>query len=289
MEQNQRPSNDLIEKFIRSQVVNRGLDERTEKAYRLDLELFYQWMDVGKNDRVDDTETDLEERQKRYLDYLFKEKGLRYSTICRKRRVLSYYRIYLAKQGILEDRKAQRQHQAFCISKTENLSVTDSEKNTLTKKEIDKFFQAIDQEYSELESDFRKRVCLRDQVMMKLLFYHGIEISELLRLKVTDYDRRTKMLGISGKKGKNRSVYLFSKELQQQMSLWLDEHIYFEREEVYRNQLFLSKLGKPISMKMIIIIFDKYRIRAGIQKESTPKDLKNSLGRYAEEMVRELG
>jgi len=51
----------------------------------------------------------------------------------------------------------------------------------------------------------------------------------------------------------------------------------------------LSKLGKPLSMKMVINIFDKYRVMAGIKKVCKPKDLKNSLGRYAEEMVRELG
>jgi hypothetical protein len=53
--------------------------------------------------------------------------------------------------------------------------------------------------------------------------------------------------------------------------------------------MFLSKLGKPLSMKMVINIFDKYREMAGIEKVCKPKDLKNSLGRYAEELVREQG
>ena len=53
--------------------------------------------------------------------------------------------------------------------------------------------------------------------------------------------------------------------------------------------MFLSKLGKPLSMKMVTNIFDKYRVLAGIEKECTPKDLKKSLGRYGEEMVRERG
>ena len=53
--------------------------------------------------------------------------------------------------------------------------------------------------------------------------------------------------------------------------------------------MFLSKLGKPLSMKMVTNIFDKYRVLAGIEKECTPKDLKNSLRRYGEGMVRERG
>lgn len=68
----------------------------------------------------------------------------------------------------------------------------------------------------------------------------------------------------------------------------LNEHEYFEQDEQYSNRLFLSKLGRPLSMKMVINIFDKYRVMAEIEKEVTPKDLKNSLERYAVEMVREI-
>ena len=40
-------------------------------------------------------------------------------------------------------------------------------------------------------------------------------------------------------------------------------------------------------MKMITNIFDKYRELAGIEKEATPKDLKGSMKRYAEELMME--
>ena len=51
--------------------------------------------------------------------------------------------------------------------------------------------------------------------------------------------------------------------------------------------MFLSKLGRPLSMKMVILIFEKYRMLAGIEKEFTPKDLKNSLERYGIELAME--
>ena len=38
-------------------------------------------------------------------------------------------------------------------------------------------------------------------------------------------------------------------------------------------------------MKMVINIFDKYRVMAGIEKEVTPKDLKNSMTQYAKELM----
>lgn len=350
-----------IERFINTQVVSRGLDERTAKAYRLDLEQFYLWLGVqgedgnrqfdqvltavgtadkqpfltvnlgktaggekqaglgrqtesgeqiglgeqtelGKRTRLgkqaelgkpiglgeqaelrkqaDPEKGKFAEWMEAYLKYLAEEKKLRFSTVSRKQRVFRYYLSYLASQGIVKEYRPLKQVKR----PKEGLG-----SEYLTKKEIDLFFQAIQQEYKELDSDFRRRVCLRDQVMMELLFYHRIEISELLRLEVSDYNPRTAVLTVPRKREKERMVYLFSKALQGQMARWLEEHEYFEHDGAYRNRMFLSKLGKPLSMKMVVNIFDKYRVRAGIEKMCTPKDLKNSLGRYAEEVVREMG
>ena len=316
-----------IDDFISTQVISRGLDERTAKAYRMDLEKFYFWLEHGTKveevaevgseapsqppgtgnsaDRVVDlveseviiesrpdsrdwmrTEellvirSNWEEQMEAYLDYLSDEKGLRYSTLYRKQRVFGYYLAYLVSQRVLSHCRPLRP-----VRQPQKATVD----TLLTKREVEAFFQAIDREYEDLDSDFRRRVCLRDQVMMELLFYHGLEISELLRLEVSDYNPKTFTLAIRRKREKDRTVYLFSRALQRQMAQWLSEHIYFEHGGVYHNRMFLSKLGKPLSMKMIINIFDKYRGMAGIEKECKPKDLKNSLGRYAEELVREQG
>ena len=299
---------DMTEGFIRTQVINRGLDERTEKAYRLDLEKFYIWLESdeegcqaagqGRSQLAGQERSQLagqergrmsgqesyfcsvSDKMEDYLNYLSIEKGLRHSTICRKQRVLGYFLAYLASQGILEQYHPLKPVPPAKESPTDML---------LTKKEVEVFFHAISREYEELDSDFRKRVCIRDQVMMKLLFYHGIEVSELLRLELPDFNWKTGFLAIRGKRGKNRSVYLFSKELREQMEQWIAVHEYFEHETAYQNRMFLSKMGKPLSMKMVINIFDKYRVLAGIEKECKPKDLKNSLGRYAEELVWEMG
>lgn len=285
-----------IEEFIHSRVIGRGLDERTVKAYRMDLEHFYLWMDPKADEQR------YPERMEAYLKYLSEVKGLRSSTVNRKQRVFRYYLSYLISQGVVTDNvddnvadnmadgKIPNQWQCGYLCEPLKM-VIQPEKSAansyLSKKEIDRFFQAIDQEYSQLDSDFRKRVCLRDQVMMKLLFYHGIEVSELLRLEVLDYDRKTGILTVRRKREKKYSAYVFSKELRDQMLQWLGEHECFEREISYHNRMFLSKYGKPLSMKMVINIFEKYRVMAGIEKECTPKDLKNGFGRYAEEVVRE--
>ena len=246
-----------IDDFINTQVISRGLDERTAKAYRMDLEKFYFWLEDGEGEETAKAGWNLEDQMEAYLDYLSDEKGLRYSTLYRKQRVFGYYLASLVSQGVLSQCRPLHP-----VSQPRKTTVD----TLLTKREVEAFFQAIGREYEDLDSDFRRRVCLRDQVMMELLFYHGLEISQLLVLEVSDYNPKTFTLTIRRKREKDRTVYLFSRALQKQMAQWLSEHIYFEHGGMYHNRMFLSKLGKPLSMKMVINIFDKYREMAGIEK-----------------------
>lgn len=338
-----------IEAFVDSLTVGRGLDERTVKAYRLDLEHLYRWLKERGTETLDE---DLAEG---YLRYLLQEKKLRASTVTRKYRVFKGYLAYLSKQGFLkphrelvlpvlpetrrrgeerawgetagkseEEAAGRSKEEAAGRSKEETAGKSEEEaaekgeerrwreqsERRLTRAEVDLFFIALDREYGALDSDFRKRVCLRDNVMMGLLFYHGLDISEILRLELDDYDVNTGVLSIRRKQDKRRGgdrekewgqdrsqehsrgdpadrIPIFSKELKERMELWIREHDHFEREIEYRDVLFLSKLGKPLSMKMVINIFDKYRILAGIEKACTPKDLKRSMERYARELMME--
>lgn len=62
-----------------------------------------------------------------------------------------------------------------------------------------------------------------------------------------------------GKEGRKVPVSLFSRTVRNHMEQWLDVRDYFEKENEYHNRLFLSKLGKPLSMKMVINVVEKYR------------------------------
>ena len=114
-----------VNEFINSYVIGNGLDRRTEKAYRMDLEHFYVWADskaradVGggkaqqektacragtacQEEIVCQAKATCEEWMEAYLDYLSMEKNLSFSTVYRKKRVLGYYLSYLVRQGVLD-------------------------------------------------------------------------------------------------------------------------------------------------------------------------------------------
>lgn len=69
------PDNKEIEEFIGNQVRERKLDERTVKAYRMDLEHLYRWLRETERDIKDSKAVET------YLKYLSNEKKLRASTV----------------------------------------------------------------------------------------------------------------------------------------------------------------------------------------------------------------
>lgn len=285
----------MIKGFISHYENGHSLDPRTEKAYRMDLEHFYAWADSGRGDRPGRPDTGgegkenpapgfscWEEWMEAYLDYLAMERKLSDSTICRKTRVLGYYLSYLKGQGLISacrplkqvkgsERGGKKAHPPSAL---------------LSRKDADALFQAMEREYAGLESEFRKRVCLRDMAMLGLLFYHRITISELLQIRVSDYDREAGTIKVKKKRGEASIIRLYSQSLRQKMDLWLKERDIFVQKRESCDQIFLSKYGKPLSMEMFIQIFDKYRKLAGIEKKLTPKDLKeNSMKQYARELM----
>lgn len=279
----QRESMDRIDEFISAQVTGRGLDQRTEKAYRQDLEHFYLWLEQNLKDKaLAEENRGWEAKMESYLNYLSRDRGLRLSTITRKHKVLTYYLAYLVRQGIVPSCRSLK----LSVQADPECRKT-QERGPMSKQEVDALFQAVKAEYESLDSDFRRKVCLRDLVMLELLFYHSVEVSELLRLEASDYDRKSGILFLWGKHGKERKIYVFSKVVRDHMEQWLEERDYFEKDNEYHNRMFLSKLGRPLSMKMVINVVEKYRKLAGIEKAVTPKDLKNSMERYARELLME--
>lgn len=287
----------LMEGFISSYGKGHSLDPRTKKAYRMDLEHFYSWLDssIKEGTHGSGAETERngtvkpgivcwEDRAEAYLEYLAVERKLSASTICRKNRVLGYYLSYLADSGLISGSRPLKQVKGWEKRGTGEPPAS----ALLSRNDADALFQAMEREYDSLESEFRKRVCLRDMVMMGLLFYHRITISELLRIEAADYDKERGTIQIRKKRGEVCIIRLYSQSLRQKMELWLKERKVFLQKEEGCAPLFLSKYGKGLSMEMFIQIFDKYRKLAGIEKKLTPKDLKeSSMKQYAKELMME--
>ena len=146
-------SENLIDSFINEHVIRQGLDYRTEKAYRLDLEHFYAWIEqkdsLSSGIKVSfDLEHSiksqticLEDWMEDYLKYLAIEKKMSSATVCRKSRVLGYYLVYLSNHNIITFHRS--------LNLARGLGRKSQKKGVLSKKESDAFFMAMVHESQE--------------------------------------------------------------------------------------------------------------------------------------------
>jgi site-specific recombinase XerD len=108
-------------------------------------------------------------------------------------------------------------------------------------------------------------------LLFKLLFFTGIRISELVRLKVGDIFIEEKKIKISKGKGEKDRYVLFPENLVGEIR----RHVYKRREE---DPLFFSeKTEKPFTPRRIQQIIKKYADMAGISKRVYPHLLRHMI------------
>lgn len=261
----------------------RSYDPQTLRCYEADLNCFFRWYREREEDTAWEGERELNGSLiAEYLEYLAQYEGKKPSTINRKRISFNRYLEWLKEKGLQEE-------EAVIPYKSRRLDRLKSPR-ALSRNEVDQFLNALDQEYELLKTDFRKKVCLRDSVMFELLFYHSLEIHELVSLKVSDVHMEDRQFLVENKKKGTRIEYLYSDRLCQKLSQWMEERKEFaSRNKKYEDMLFLTKMGTPVTMKFLVTVFGKYKQLSGITEEATPQFLKHSMKAYAESLMRERG
>lgn len=125
-------------------------------------------------------------------------------------------------------------------------------------------------EKKELLNFFSKIKNLKHRTIMELMYSSGLEISELINLKITDIHSAKNTINIRNSKNEIiRNVFLSP-------TTWENLAQYFIK---YRPKTFLfegQNVGRQISHRNIQTIFKKALIISGINKEISPKSLKIS-------------
>ena len=106
--------------------------------------------------------------------------------------------------------------------------------------------------------------------MLEVLFLSGLRKSELMRLRLLDVDAERGVLFVrQGKGRKDRVVPIGDRALH-----WLDRYIQEARPEHCPDpdpgNVFLSRLGKPLSATMVHIRCRHWVEAAGVEKRGNP-------------------
>ncbi|WP_281950864.1 tyrosine-type recombinase/integrase [Nitrosophilus kaiyonis] len=127
----------------------------------------------------------------------------------------------------------------------------------MTEDEISKFLNSIE------NYPFKQDIAARNRLLIKIILYTGIRVSEAINLKIKDIidEKDVYLLKIVGKGNKSRIVMIKSKHINKDLQEWL----LFRRCE--NDFLFCNKKGTPLTQAYVSRIVEKILINAGIRKE----------------------
>lgn len=274
------------------QLEYRKKELRTRIEYAKDLELFFDFLIhaglVDTDERTNIEVKDLEELKPRdignFLSYL-----------------TSYRKSFLTATGKLieteftnseagKSRKIATLHEFYSYLVENELVSKDitkkidvkvdrqaSIKNRLTPEDIQKFYNTILEDTNianDREFIYHKKVKFRDYIIVLLLSYTGIRISELVQLDLGDIGVDEKAMVVVRKGGQKEKVDLpniiiedINEFLRQRDTLPVDT-----------KAIFVSLHKKRIDPKTVRAMLDKYRVRAGIKMKITPHVFRRTFG-----------
>lgn len=127
----------------------------------------------------------------------------------------------------------------------------------MNKSEIDKFLNAID------TYEFSDNTSYRNRLILKIIIYTGIRVSEILNLKLKDIFKEDNvyLLQIKGKGNKPRVVMIKSNIIENDLKHWLDMRV------CNSDLLVCNQKGEKLTQAYISRTVENILISVGIRKE----------------------
>ncbi len=127
----------------------------------------------------------------------------------------------------------------------------------MNKDEISRFLEEID------SFEFSEDIMYRNRLILKIIIYTGIRVSEMLNLKLKDMYKEDDVyiIQVRGKGNKPRVVMIKSKIIQNELNYWLNQRACEE------DFLVCNKKGNRLTQAYISRIVEKILISCGIRKE----------------------
>ena len=240
--------------FLEHALVIKGLAHQTVAAYTEDLSTFLEFLQEKGKDVLDINEQGLFV----YLMFL-RRKGLQSRSLARHMASLRGFYAYLHDQGLLRDNPAEM---------LENPKLPHLLPRVLSIQEVENILA---------QPVTGNKLGVRDKTMLEMLYAAGLRVSELVNLKVLDFDSQAGIIRVWGKGARERLVPLHYSCMQ-----WLDFYLQNWRSSFSPrvDKIFLNRSGKALSRQGVWKIIKKYAMIAGIKKEVSPHTLRHSFATH---------
>lgn len=243
--------NTLITQYLDHCKIQKNLDNKTIKAYRIDLEQFLQFLKM-----IDCTAIDKYSIQK-YIASL-RDK---YSSKTNKRKVASIKAFfhYLEYEEILD------------LNPFSKIDTKFREPKILPRvipfHTLQAFLNTLYCQKKYAKSKYEQKSILRDIAVSELLFATGARISELCSIKPEDIDLENGSILIHGKGKKERMIQLVNPDVIQVITEYKREY----HDEIKScSYFFVNRLNQRLSEQSVRLMINKYTEMAAIQQHITP-------------------
>ena len=250
-----KASVNLIDSFIDSIWLEKGLSKNTLSSYRLDISAFDNWLGSRSLEEVD---------KAILLDYLSFRLKRGYSSRSTARTLSSLRAFYsfLVKTSIVLNNPT---------AKIDSPKLGHSLPKVLSEKDIDKLIHS---------PDTKEPLGLRDRAMLELLYSSGLRVSELIKLEIINLNLRQGVVRIMGKGEKERLVPIGEEAME-----WINKYLNSSREVLLGKEskdqlLFVTKRGKGMTRQAFWYRIKKYALRSGIDKSLSPHTLRHAFATH---------
>lgn len=237
--------------------VQKCLDKKTLKAYRIDLRQFSEQISVTETTEF--TITILET----YVAKLHQQ----YAPKTVKRKIASLKALfnYLEYKEIISQNPFNKLQLRFreptVLPKTIPLHTVEALLNT------------IYEQYHNATSNYRKKSSLRDIAVIELLFATGIRISELCTILFENIDLQNNTVIIRGKGAKERLIHICNDHVINVLNKY---NSIFNTEIHSCGYFFINNIGKRLSEQSVREMINRYCKIANIQQHITPHMFRHS-------------
>jgi integrase/recombinase XerC len=241
---------DYIEKFLRYLEVERAASNHTLRAYRKDLEEFFEYVQ-SQPENIDmiDVRGFIAEQIKN---------GLAKTTASRRLATVRSFFKFLHREGYIKSNPAK------LVS------------NPRVPKLLPKYL-SIDEVFSLVEKPEGIGFLLaRDRAILELLYSSGLRVSELSGLNIDDLNIKEGMIKVRGKGRKERIVPVGSKAIYAIKS-YIVERMLIKSKEI---AFFLNRRGTRLTDRGVRRIVVKYARVSGIDRQIGPHTLRHTFATH---------
>src|SRR5215470_6530833 len=248
-----------ISSFLMHVRVEKGLSLNTATAYRRDLAKFHAFAQKRKLSLASVSRDDLVD----FLAGLYRQK-LESRTVARNLVTLrNFFRFAQIQELIATDPSIN----------LESPKIRRSLPGYLRLEEVERLLN---------QPDAKTALGLRDRAMLEVLYSTGLRVSELVSLRVSDFDSKTGCVRCIGKGDKERVVPVGRKALAM-----VEKYLREARHELIRAAkgggspaLFVNRRGASLSRVGVWKILSAYGRRAGLRVALTPHMLRHSFATH---------